>query len=165
MKPIFIIVHYTAMENCDKAVKRLTDAASQASAHLIIGRDGNIIQLAPFNKVAWHAGKSRWRNYENLNNYSIGIELDNAGWLNKSMGKYYSWFGKEYPGEQVYVYKGKEKRIRKFWHKYTEVQLAVTRKVIAALSAAYDIQEVLRHSDVSPGRKTDPGPAFPFSTM
>jgi N-acetylmuramoyl-L-alanine amidase len=163
--PVFIIIHYTAMENCEQAVKRLTDPVSQASAHLLIGRKGNIVQLAPFNKATWHAGRSRWRNYENLNNHSIGIELDNAGWLNRSMGSYYSWFGKEYPREQVYLYNGKEKRVRKFWHSYSGIQLETTHKVIAALSAAYSIQAILRHSDVSPRRKPDPGPAFPFDSI
>jgi N-acetylmuramoyl-L-alanine amidase len=165
LEPIFIILHYTAMENCEQAVKRLTDAKSQVSAHLVIGRNGEILQLVPFNKVAWHAGKSRWGNYENLNNHAIGIELDNAGWLNRSMGSYYSWFGKEYPREQVFRYKGKEKRIRKYWHNYSEAQLDSTYKVIAALSAAYSIQATLRHSDVSPTRKSDPGPAFPFNSI
>ena len=165
LEPKFIILHYTAMENCEQAVKRLTDPESQVSAHLIIGRGGDLLQLVPFNMVAWHAGKSRWGNYEDLNNYSIGIELDNAGWLNRSMGRYYSWFGKEYPREQVFRYKGKDKRVRKFWHRYSEIQLDTTFKVIAALSATYTIQAILRHSDVSPVRKSDPGPAFPFDSI
>ena len=31
------------------------------------------------NKVAWHAGKSKWKNIKNLNKYSIGIEIQNKG--------------------------------------------------------------------------------------
>ena len=36
--------------------------------------------------IAWHAGQSKWKNYKNLNNKSIGIELVNKGheiWISK----------------------------------------------------------------------------------
>lgn len=45
------------------------------SAHFVIGTDGRIFQLVPEEKRAFHAGTSRWRNMENLNHHSIGIEL------------------------------------------------------------------------------------------
>ena len=53
-----------------KLLKRL-----HLSAHFVIGTDGRIFQLVPEEKRAFHAGVSRWRNMDNLNHYSIGIEL------------------------------------------------------------------------------------------
>ena len=31
------------------------------------------------NRIAWHAGKSKWKNFNDLNSKSIGIELVNKG--------------------------------------------------------------------------------------
>lgn len=73
LRPALVIIHYTAMDTCEAAVRRLADPASKVSAHIVIGRNGAITQLVPFNVVAWHAGQSRWKEYENLNNYAIGI--------------------------------------------------------------------------------------------
>jgi len=46
------------------------------SAHLLIKRDGNCIQYVPFDKRAWHAGKSTYQGRERCNDFSIGIELE-----------------------------------------------------------------------------------------
>jgi AmpD protein len=46
------------------------------SAHLLIKRDGSCIQYVPFNKRAWHAGKSSYQGKERCNDFSIGIELE-----------------------------------------------------------------------------------------
>ena len=51
----------------------------KVSSHLYIKRDGELIQFVPFDKRAWHAGKSKWKKFNNLNKYSIGIELVNKG--------------------------------------------------------------------------------------
>ena len=46
------------------------------SAHLLIKRDGSCVQYVPFNKRAWHAGKSNYQGKERCNDFSIGIELE-----------------------------------------------------------------------------------------
>ncbi|MDD5269308.1 MAG: 1,6-anhydro-N-acetylmuramyl-L-alanine amidase AmpD [Methylococcales bacterium] len=46
------------------------------SAHLLIKRDGSCVQYVPFDKRAWHAGKSSYRGRECCNDFSIGIELE-----------------------------------------------------------------------------------------
>ena len=46
------------------------------SAHLLIKRDGNCIQYVPFDKRAWHAGKSTYQGRECCNDFSVGIELE-----------------------------------------------------------------------------------------
>lgn len=48
----------------------------EVSSHLLIGRDGQLVQFVPFDKRAWHAGKSCYQNRENCNDFSIGIELE-----------------------------------------------------------------------------------------
>ena len=50
----------------------------KVSAHILIKRDGEIIQFVPFNKRAWHAGVSSFMGVEDCNDYSIGIELEGS---------------------------------------------------------------------------------------
>ena len=50
----------------------------RVSAHILITRDGNILQFVPFNKKAWHAGVSTFGNKTNCNDFSIGIELEGS---------------------------------------------------------------------------------------
>ena len=100
----------------------------QVSSHLLIRRDGDVVQFVPFTKRAWHAGESCYRGRERCNDYSIGIELE---------------------GEDE--------------TRYDDRQYPVLTAVVAALKRAYPIisnRDLVGHCDVSPGRKTDPGPAF-----
>ena len=48
----------------------------RVSSHVFIKRNGEIIQFVPFNMRAWHAGVSKYKNRENCNDFSIGIELE-----------------------------------------------------------------------------------------
>ena len=75
----FIILHYTGMQSERESLKRLCDSKSKVSCHYLINRRGNILKLVEDKNIAWHAGKSFWRHYENLNKNSIGIELVNKG--------------------------------------------------------------------------------------
>lgn len=79
IKPVYIIMHYDGATNGTSAIDWMTDARSKVSAHLHISRDGVITQLAPFNIKCWHAGISNWAGQKDLNNCSIGIELQNKG--------------------------------------------------------------------------------------
>ena len=67
------------MQSEIESIKRLKDPKSKVSCHYLINRDGKIIMMVPENKIAWHAGKSKWKNFVNLNKNSIGIELVNKG--------------------------------------------------------------------------------------
>ena len=66
-----------------KAIKRLANKNSKVSCHYFIKRDGTIINMVPDKFVAWHAGLSCWKSHKNLNNRSIGIEIQNSGHTNK----------------------------------------------------------------------------------
>ena len=75
----YIVIHYTGMKNLKLAYKKLSDNNSNVSAHYLISRNGIIFNLLCPKYKAWHAGKSKWKNNTNINDYSIGIELENKG--------------------------------------------------------------------------------------
>ena len=74
-----IVIHYTGMQSKIESIKRLINPKSKVSCHYLIDRKGTILQLVNDKKIAWHAGKSKWRKFVNLNENSIGIELVNKG--------------------------------------------------------------------------------------
>lgn len=159
----FVVMHYTGGAGFEASVAWLASRKSGVSAHLVIGRNGEVAQLVPFNLRAWHAGTSAWRGYSGLNNYSIGIELDNAGIMKRSGGRWVSSFGQVYPDSEVLAAPHKSvPNVVYGWHKYTDLQLQTAARVVAALVRAYGIEEIIGHDDIAPGRKWDPGPAFPM---
>ena len=100
----------------------------KVSSHLFIRRSGEVIQFVPFNRKAWHAGKSRHKGRENFNEFSIGIELE--GSVDDS---------------------------------YTDNQYDRLKIVIQELKELYPSikdSNILRHSDIAPDRKNDPGEHF-----
>jgi N-acetylmuramoyl-L-alanine amidase len=101
MQPQYLIMHFTAGRGFDSAVSWLSNPQAKASAHLVIGRDGQMTQLVPFNIVAWHAGASAWQGLTGLNSASLGIELDNAGRLKREGGRWRVWFKEVYPDDDV----------------------------------------------------------------
>jgi AmpD protein len=103
------------------------------SAHLLIKRDGGCVQYVPFNKRAWHAGKSSYEGRECCNDFSIGIELEGTESTD-----------------------------------YTEEQYAKLATVIDTLIKTYpklSRQRITGHSDIAPGRKTDPGASFDWQRI
>ena len=75
----YVIIHYTGMKNQFLAIKRLQSRVAKVSCHYLISKKGKIYQLVKDKDIAWHAGKSKWKNDINLNSKSIGIELVNTG--------------------------------------------------------------------------------------
>jgi len=165
LRPRFIIGHYTAGGTAEGAVSWLTNPDARASAHLVIGRDTDITQLVPFDKIAWHAGMSTWNGLVGLNSYSIGIELDNAGRLQLQNGVWKSWWGRVYDASEVLVAEHEHGGGVCGWHTYPEAQIQTALDVCVALARHYEIEDMLGHDDISPGRKTDPGPAFPMASF
>lgn len=159
LHPDMIILHYTGGADALSSAHHLARPDTDVSAHLVIGHDGGIIQLLPFDTIAWHAGRSSYEGRTNLNRYSIGIEMDNAGQLHRREGRFYSWFNREYMPDEVYT--DCEGGRARYWHNYTLVQLQSVFAVCKLLLNAYPIRHIVGHSDVS-RRKTDPGPAFPM---
>ncbi|MBN1265129.1 MAG: N-acetylmuramoyl-L-alanine amidase [Anaerolineales bacterium] len=161
IKPKFLIIHYTAGSNAESSIEWLTSKKGQASAHLVIGKDGSITQLVPFNYMAWHAGPSSWEFYKGMNNYSIGIELDNAGMLKLYKDGWRTRFQKK-PEKDYILAKHKFGDTEYGWQIFPEKQLDVLTEVAIALVNEYQLIDILGHEDISPRRKWDPGPAFPM---
>lgn len=102
--------------------------ALRVSSHLLIRRDGAVVQYVPFNRKAWHAGKSVFEGRAECNEYSIGIELEGTDDT-----------------------------------EFTEVQyerLAVITRLLQQHYPRITAGRITGHSDIAPGRKTDPGPNF-----
>ena len=132
----FVIIHYTGMQSEIDSIERLKNIKSRVSCHYLINRKGEIIQMVGDNKVAWHAGKSKWKNFENLNENSIGIELVNKG---------HEHGYQNFSNIQIINLIKLCKKLKK---KY---------KIIS--------ENFLGHSDIAPLRKLDPGEKFPWKKL
>lgn len=78
-RPNLVIIHHTSNNSLERALSTLTSPENKVSAHYLIGRDGKTVQLVDENARAWHAGRSWWGGYTDINSASLGIELDNDG--------------------------------------------------------------------------------------
>ena len=132
----FVIIHYTGMQSEIESIKRLKDPKKKVSSHYLINRKGEITKMVDDRKTAWHAGKSRWKNFVNLNSYSIGIELVNKG---HKFG--YQKFSSIQIASLVNLCKNLKKKYK-------------IKK-----------ENFLGHSDIAPLRKVDPGEKFPWRKL
>lgn len=105
----------------------------KVSAHLLIKRDGGLVQYVPFDQRAWHAGVSNYQGRERCNDFSIGIELEGCGQVEYTDGQYQ--------------------------------QLALVIQVLLANYPNLSTKRITGHSDISPGRKTDPGDSFDWQRL
>ena len=158
--PAMIVLHYTAGTSAESSALFLTRPDVSASAHVVIGREGEVFQLVPFNIEAWHAGKSVYAGRGGLNRYSIGIELDNLGKLRFSGGLFIAECGRVVSPEEVYTDCSGDRPT--YWHRYTARQVRVLREICTLLEETYPIRDVVGHSVITP-RKIDPGPALEFA--
>jgi N-acetylmuramoyl-L-alanine amidase len=131
-----IIIHYTGMQSERESLNKLTDPKSKVSSHYVINQKGKIFRLVNDNQIAWHAGKSCWGKYKDLNKNSIGIELVNKG---HQFG--YTNFKKRQLSSLIKICKSliTKYRIKK--------------------------RNIVGHSDVAPLRKIDPGEKFPWKQL
>src|SRR5208282_918315 len=131
-----LILHYTGMPTGEAALDLLTDPASEVSSHYFVWEDGRIDQLVAERARAWHAGKAFWKGETDLNSISIGIEIVNPG---------HDGGSPPFPDRQI----------------------AATTALARDLLSRWNIppERVLAHSDVAPGRKRDPGEAFPWRRL
>ena len=165
-QPQYLVMHYTAATTADSAISWFKSPVAQASAHLVIGRDGAVTQCAPFNVITWHAGKSQWKGLIGLNKHSIGIELVNAGRLVKVGDRFICAVDRKViDPEDVIKARHKNETIESYWQEYTAKQMEVTFDIAALLVKQYGLRDVIGHEDIAPIRKSDPGPAFPIASL
>lgn len=180
VKPSLLVVHYTAGLSLSSAITTLCDSRmydppkgvkpptkrARRSAHVVVGRSGEVVQLVPFDLVSWHAGESVWRGKTQVNLFSIGIELDNPGWLERVNGRWHAAINHShsYEPDEVVVAKHRSGGPERGWLKYAPAQLTALDEITAAIVATYStITDGVGHEDIAPGRKVDPGPAFPMA--
>jgi hypothetical protein len=130
----------------------------------VIGRDGRIVQFLPFDAIAFHAGFSYWEGDENINQYSIGIEVDNAGYLSGGPGNW-TFKGVPIPDSRVSEAKHWKLTTIKGWETFPDVQLETTFKIAEALVNHYGIKEIIGHDEVNLLNRLDPGPVFPLQAL
>jgi len=161
--PDTIIIHYTAGSSAESSANWLQRQDVKASAHIVIGKKGEIFQLVSFENISWHAGESAYGGRTSFNKFSIGIELDNPGFLIQAGNDFVASFGTKYPANEVIQAVHRNETAPRFWHIYTEAQIQACEEVCLALISKYPkINQILGHEEIAPGRKQDPGPAFPL---
>ena len=135
-----LVLHYTGMESAEAALARLCEAAApganRVSAHYVIDEDGATLSMVDEAARAWHAGVASWRGEADVNGRSIGIELVNPG----------HEFG---------------------YRDFPEAQMAALEELASDILDRHPIpaRNVVGHSDVAPGRKTDPGERFDWAGL
>jgi len=136
-RPIsMIVLHYTDMLTAEEAIGRLCDPDAGVSCHYLVTKDGEVVRMVPEERRAWHAGRSYWRGLTNVNDDSIGIELDNPGHTN----------GYEaFPDAQI------------------EALIPLLSDIKQRHNITRG--NVVGHSDVAPVRKRDPGELFPWAKL
>lgn len=170
MKPVLSVVHDTAGHlTKGGAANWLCNPKAGASAHFVTERDGEIVQLVPTNRIAWHAGKSSYKGRSGCNHFSIGNEIANPGMLKKtSDGKYQSWFKTKYDKSEGIAFgkvdNGKHS-FSGYAMDYTPEQIEASLGILIACREAYGITEVAPHWQISPGRKVDTNPLFPLASI
>ena len=164
IRPEAIVIHYTAGES--GAADWLCQPEARASAHVVIGRQGRVTQLVPFNRRAWHAGRSSWHGRPGLNGWSIGIELENWGACRATDVGVETWTGRKLEPGRLQLARHRNEDARTWWETYPAAQVASCILLCASLVEAYPgIGRILGHDDVAPGRKRDPGPLFPMELV
>ena len=160
IKHRWLVMHYTAGGDAAESIGWMANPDAQASAHIVIAKDGSITQMVPFNVRAWHAGESEWKGVKFLNGHSIGIELDGYGFLGGTGPGKWKFRKTSIPDSEVVVARHKFGSPNGGWPKYPQKQLEVALELARLLVQTYGLEDVIGHDDIAPGRKQDPGPAF-----
>lgn len=143
----FLVLHYTALDDA-KSLDILADGEA-VSVHYLVntappieGSKPVVLGLVTEDKRAWHAGASDWGGRTNINDTSIGIEIVNLGYIDETDGN------------------------RRFYP-FPDAQIDLVTRLTKDIVARYQIEpfNVLAHSDISPLRKSDPGPLFPWEKL
>lgn len=157
-----IVLHATGGASAMSSVVHLCNPKTKVAAHVLVGRDGGYYQMVPFVVKAWHAGISMLLGRANVNDFSIGVEIDNAGKLRREGDRFFSSFGREYMPNEVYT--NVENGHAVYWHAFTGEQIDAVIRLCRLLREYYGIKYLVRHSDIT-SRKVDPGLAFPFEEV
>lgn len=150
------------------SVNWFKDPKAKASAHVVVERDGTVTQMVPLDRVAWHCGKSNWRDVEQPNRIALGVEIVNPGKLTRRTATTaVSWFGTVYDIAAHGIEEAEtEAHGKGLWMPYTAAQIDAVEALVRAFKAAYpSLEEVVGHYDIAPRRKVDPTPLMDADRM
>jgi N-acetylmuramoyl-L-alanine amidase len=135
-QPDMLLLHYTGLKSCAKAIDWLSRPESKVSCHYVVDEAGQITQMVTEDQRAWHAGLASWHDETDINSASVGIEIHNPG---HELGY------PEFPEAQMRALE------------------ALCADIMARHRIRPE--RVLAHSDVAPKRKKDPGEKFPWARL
>ncbi len=162
INPTAVVLHYTATMGGALDVAKFFQHSDGQDAHLIVGRDGKVIQCVNFDLSAWHSGLWEW------NRKSIGIEIENYGWMDHCWGGK-CWRGvnvlKTVPQSECVQAVGKASSRLYWWPKYTDIQYDTVREIIKALRVAYPAINCYVGHDMLGVAKMDPGPTWQWERV
>ncbi|MFY8273050.1 penicillin binding protein PBP4B [Pseudoalteromonas sp. SSDWG2] len=161
----FLVMHYTAIDYENS--ERVLTQKGGLSAHYLIPESGDpsyrngeleVVQLVREQDRAWHAGGSFWQGRSDLNDHSIGIEVVNVPQCSVStlghQGEEFEGVQAVQPPQRFCVFPDYDPR---------QIQLLIDlSKDILARNPDIGPTQIIGHSDIAPGRKSDPGPRFPW---
>lgn len=154
-KPSGITIHYSASRSLTGTINAL--AERNLKYHILIPRDGRIIQIARLDHQVHHAGKAHWRGVS-PNRSHWAICLMSWGYLD-AQGR--TWAGQQLPNQETRLKDGH------LWDACTPEQEGALGLFLrwAVSSAGIDPANICGHDECCrpPGRKVDPGGVLSFS--
>ncbi len=165
----FLIIHYTTIDYAESI--RVLTAKDSVSAHYIIPEsndptyDGDIktIQLVDESKRAWHAGVSYWQGQHGLNDQSIGIELVYKAPCAKEI---FEEKNTQPKFNQLNQHASEQRSC--FYPEFDPKQISTLIKLIKKIqkdNPEITAERIIGHADITPNRRTDPGPKFPWHRL
>lgn len=170
--PEIVVLHDTASRlEKGNAAAYLRENDAKVSVHFVVERDGSISQQVPVNRRANHAGQSSFEGRSGCNDFSIGIEIVNPGKMelvSASPVTGRAWFKSTFVDGDQYdlVRKATSEHGDGVWMDYTPAQIDAVLKLLMALFVGVkSLRDVTTHWYISPGRKVDVNPLFPFAAL
>lgn len=157
--PLGVTVHHLGTRNWEAALETLKK--NKLGYHLLIARDGQVIQAAYLRDRVNHAGKALW-NGASPNRRHLAVALASWGEVTRAAGefKYTTWAGTRIPLFEVSMRKGNLDHEWRFWDMATPEQEAALAQILRwAIAEGIDPQNICGHDECALpfGRKNDPG--------
>lgn len=183
-----VVIHFTASPTLKSAEGEFY-RTDHKSIHYIVDKDGTIVKgEVEEGEEAYHSGclltrpkchsddeKPNPEIYEKddnccmrgINKISIGIELVNLGNMCEDTETRLCDFGGGETCKDFCENMGKGTEINGIvWEKYSEEQIDALAYLVSEIVSRHNIpidrEHIIGHEEVDPGRKVDPGPAFPW---